>query len=192
MRKSVIILAVLGLLLCALAWFIRPVTEPRYQNGRVSFWIDYPGYTPSAMGFFPKADSNAIPYLVRGLRRKTTALQRARDIFYNVVPAPLKKHFRAPRAFNEVMVRASAAIVLGRIGTNSPPAIDGLIRVVKQEQSPMVKVYAIESLQKIGNGNAAVEKTIILAIQDPAPEVRDAAEDALRQLDPTAAKSLIR
>ena len=192
MRNRAWLCVALAAILGALAWGIWPAREPVYQGARVSFWIDLPGYDASQFGFFPKVDSNAIPFLVKALRRQTGSLPGIYAKAYNVSPAWLQRRLRAPREYSDWMVRANASELLGRVGTNSPAALTGLLRVLKQEKNAVVKVYAVESLQKIGAGNDAAETGIIEALHDKAPEVRDAAQDALRKLDPVKAKGLVK
>lgn len=194
MRKSVAIFILLAAVFSALAWSIWPRQEPRYQNWPASKWVDFPGYDSFYFGYFPKADSNAVPYLVAGLTRHNSPFDRIYKPIYTYSTPWLRKHLRLrpPRDFNDSLVRASAAQVLGRIGANSPAAISGLVRVLRHESKPLVKVNALESLQNIGKDNNAAKQAVIRALNDSAPEVRDAAEDALRHLDPAAAKSLIK
>jgi hypothetical protein len=191
-RHQFALLFLLAAFLVLLAWLVLQPREPVYRGKPVSYWIDRAGQDVPGADYFPKVDSNAIPYLVKALKRRTGPLPEIYSKIRTNSPAFVRRRLRVLLPVTAWKVRAGAAQVLGRIGTNSAPAISGLLRVLKEEDAALVRVSAVESLQNIGRGNDTVLKAIIAALQDKAPEVRDAAGDALWQLDPATAKTLLK
>ena len=189
-RNALVVLlaAVLGLL----AWVAFKPREPVYRGMPISYWIDRTGQEVPDAAFFPPVDSNAIPFLVKALKRTTGPVPGYYGTIRKHAPAFVRRHIHVPLPITPWKVRANAAQVLGQVGANSEPAISGLLRVLKEEDSALVRLYAVESLQKIGKGNDNVTQAVIAALKDKAPEVRDAAGDALWQLDPMAAKKMLK
>jgi hypothetical protein len=184
--------ALLTIIFGAVVWLLLQPPEPVYHGKPIGYWINLPGNTSDALGYFPKADSKAIPYLVHALRARNGVVTKFYAGSWAKAPQWMQQHLPTPVTLDAAMVRANAAQALGRLGTNSPSAISGLMRVLKEDDVSYVRVFAAESLQDIGKGNELVAKSMIEALHDRAPEVRDAASDALWQIDPTAAKAQLK
>lgn len=185
-------LAVVATFLGVAVWLGVPPREPIYQGRAISYWIDNAGRGFFETTYFPQVDSNAIPYLTSALRRHTGPLPGIYATVRLRSPAMIQKHLPNPTTPIDWLVRANAAEALGSVGTNSPPAVSGLLRALKTDNVAIVRLRAVEALQNVGHGNPEVVKAIIAALKDRAPEVRDAAGDALWRLEPITAKALLK
>lgn len=92
-----------------------------------------------------------------------------------------------------LLVRASACTVIGKIGLNHPEAIKGIIECAR-DSVWLVKVCAIRSIGKLHSdlimGSSEIGKVILEATEDGDPTVRQAALKILiERIDPNEKRS---
>lgn len=78
--------------------------------------------------------------------------------------------------------RQIAAALLGIAGTSDPEVVRGLVSVLTEKGDTVLRVYAIRSLEKIGDVDDEALKALQRLRQDPDKIVREAATTALARL----------
>ena len=130
------------------------------------------------------SDSNAVPFLIRALKRDRwlgAALYRTQvwPRFPDYLPFPPVKNSSAQYV---------AIHFLGQMGPMAKPAISSLIRVLKQDEEPTIRMKAAWALGKIGNGDSNVTAALTgTLLKDRDRSVRQTATNALLRLDPATA-----
>ncbi len=165
-----LVAAVVGLV-CWSPWELR---EPVYAGKPVSFWLTH----TNSMGWTPVLDSDAIPFLIKALRRDSwfgAAVYRKR--MWPRLPAAIKSHLPPPA--NPVF-RDRAASLLYWMGPTAEPAVPALIRALEQDDYYVVRNQAAAALGSIGKGDSNVVTALVGALRDK--PVRSAAISALRQI----------
>ena len=145
-------------------------SEPVYDGKPISFWLSgtpTPGKGPD---YKIARDTNAIPFLVKALN-------------YSLSDRAKNKH--TPGQPPEARGRSHAAMVLMHMGPLAEPAIPALTRAWKNDDDPMVRLYAVLALVGIGKGDRNVVMALSEALRDPL-RCR-LATNALLELDPEAA-----
>ncbi|HWW02988.1 MAG TPA: HEAT repeat domain-containing protein [Candidatus Acidoferrum sp.] len=191
MRKRVQI--ALAVLLVAVAgvtlWQVVREPEPAYQGRPVSYWIsrwgdiyapwnaDYPDYDRGPIGWLPAADSNAIPFLVKALKRRDGLLGRAYPRMWLGLPPWIRA--RLPRPILAGLVRVNAAFALGQMGAAGRPAVPALLQALRENKSRRETALLCLALGKIGKQEQAVKATLRATLSDKRPGVRSATADAL-------------
>jgi hypothetical protein len=129
-------------------------------------------------------DSNAVPFLVRTLKRDKwlgAAIYRKQvwPRFPDYLPFPPVKNSSA---------QIVAAHFLGQMGSMAKPAVPSLIRVLKEDEEPTIRMKAARALGNIGKGDSNVTAALTGAVlKDRDWGVRQTATNALLELDPEAA-----
>ncbi len=130
--------------------------EPVYDGKPISYWIDHPtNYYPTVGNFykggeFPKSvDARAVPYLIRALKRGEGPLQPKYNAAWWKFPAWMQKML--PYPYPSVIIRASAANELARLGPAAKPAIPALTAASTKDDDDRMRrtaAYALAELQK--------------------------------------------
>jgi hypothetical protein len=206
---------VLGILLAAaLGWAIwramRPrKAEPVYEGHPLTYWLApshaQPKISPSdlrsvgapgelltpALARRLQTDPSAVPFLVRALRRDSWAgaALHAQSVWPKLPPS-VKRHLPAPPV-DDREARRNAAILLAGMGSIAKPAIPALIRALKEEEYVDVRVFDAMALGYLGKGDKAAKAALKEATKDKASFVRQAATNALKNIDLDAAAQAV-
>ena len=150
-----LLVAAAGALLWWSPWEPR---EPVYEDRPVSYWISHPRSIleppPSLQG-----DSNAVPFLVEALKRDSwigAAIYRKQ--VWPRLPKGMQQHLPAPA--NRVDARETAVNYLRRMGPLAEPAIPALIRALKEDEEPHVRMNAVAALGSTGKASGIVIKAL--------------------------------
>lgn len=155
-----------------------PVPDPVYNGHPLSYWLR--SEIPNDLVL----DSNAVPYLVRGLKPDSPA-RKAYDRLWPHLPGWLRFHLPTP--VGPGLVRESSCILLAHAGTNAKPAIPDLIRVMREEND-MTRVMAALALGKIARSeDTNAIQALVAMTKDPDTNFEAIAEAALTTADPQAA-----
>jgi HEAT repeat protein len=154
-----------------------------YGNG--SIW-HYPG--DHARDALTKIGPAALPALRAALQSESrTVRRRAAEAIGNLgAPAATAKddllsNLQDPHR----EVRAAAAQAIGSIGDARPAAIDALILALNDPHLP-VRIAAAQSLASFGQASNAAIPALQKMLQDQLRSGRNAAQDALKRIHPTA------
>jgi len=184
MRKWVYIaLAVLLIILAGVsAWLGLREREPVYAGKPVSYWIArsgeyYVGSDFGRIGGFPRADSNAIPYLLKALERQDGLFGQAYFRTWDSLPYRIQRVM--PRPVNTEQMRFSTAMSLGNMGDVARPAIPALLRALREDKSEEVRGSSAWSLGRLGKEERTVISALTEALNDKAAFVRSQAAEAL-------------
>jgi hypothetical protein len=134
------------------------------------------------------SDSNAVPILVRALRRDSWVGQAYyRKWLWPKLPPRIKAHLPTPPADNW-QIRENSAGFLGGMGPFAKSSIPALARALREDDQIVVRQNAAWALGNLGNG----DKTAMAALTEAArkdiyPTVHWCASNALWRIDPEAA-----
>ena len=185
------IVAALG----AVMWLVLCPREPIYDGKPINYWINHPHTEHPFMNpgtkrfnsgevYFPKVDSNAVPFLIRALNRRDGRFNKAyRTLYYKMYPS-MRRLLPSPKpadAETDELIRLVAVVVLGRIGSDAKPAIPELIHVLKTDESDFVRTYAAILLVRFVKSDKTVSKALWEAMNDKDGDVRVIAAEALNQ-----------
>ena len=191
---------VVGLLLvAAVGWagwqaVRRGAPEPVYQGKPLSYWLTNYASPPRSL----MSDSNAVPFLIRALRRDSwigAAVYR-KQVWPNLPPS-MRRHLPAPA--DNAQVRYDAVVWLQMIehsgaesepGAERPtakPALPHLIRALKEDDNVSVRFQVAGALGDIGKGDSIVVPALTVALKDEDGRVRRKAASILLKLDPEEA-----
>jgi hypothetical protein len=179
-RSRIILVAAIVAALGLICWAVSPhppaVPDPVYAGHRLSYWVR------SEVRGDLVLDTNAVPYLVRGLKAAGPARKAYNRLWYHL-PAWLRP--RLPNPMDADLVRQTSCILLGGLGTKAKPAIPDLIRLMREDYDAG-RVMAALALGKIARSEdtAAVE-ALVAATKDPG--IGELAGSALITVDPEAA-----
>ena len=189
-KRVQIALAVLLVMLAGvITWQALRLREPVYAGKPVSYWIArsgeyYVGSDFGRIGGFPRADSNAIPYLLKALERQDGLFGQA--YFRRWIRLPYRIQRLLPKPVDAEQMRYSTAMSLGKMGAVARPAIPALLRAMKEDKSEQVRAFSAWSLGRLGNQERMVITALTEALNDKAPFVRQMAAEALRMSGPAA------
>jgi hypothetical protein len=204
--KNRLYLVLGGLLVAAVAalwvWAPGQPREPVYDGKPLSYWITlrYPliwvpeariingeSLDPSnpkvsAWARQVMSDSNAVPFLIRVLKRDSWfGAAFYRKWLWSKSPPSTKQRLPPPPADN-ALARTSAAMLLGGMGSIGKPAIPALIRAFKSEETVHVKAAEAEALGKLGKGDRFAAAALSGALTDKEWVVRIYAIQALTEV----------
>jgi HEAT repeat protein len=120
--------------------------EPVYSNEPLSTWMvrmNDPATAPHAAQVLRDMGPEALPTLVEALNVHSS---RAADVTYDFVA---KFHLAPQRVYDSPNIRATAAYLLGQMGTNAAPAVPDLIEALDDEDA-YVRIRATRALTQIG------------------------------------------
>ena len=191
MRKRFqIALAVLLLVLAGvIAWQVLRVPEPVYDGKPANYWIrrsgeTYEGSDFGRTGYFPKTDSNAIPYLVRALHRRESRFSKAYLRIWLRSPAWIKN--RSPTPVIAEQVRRSTAEALGRMRDTGKAAIPALCDALRDDESMDVRIWAAMSLGKLGKGDEQATMALFEVLANKDSPIQRYAAGALAEIGTSA------
>jgi HEAT repeat protein len=184
MRRKICIIAVaVGLpLLTAIVLLASMPKEPSYDGKPLSYWVNPPPNATSRNSRRQKLDSRALPFLILTLQRRDGWIQES-----YIKVAPRLPHWiqsSLPTSTPAWWFRSNAAALLGEMGTNSRPAIPGLIHVLEKDEHAWVRTLAAEALAKIDKSDERVKAALIEAAGDKDLGVRAEAINAIRPAAP--------
>ena len=180
-KKRRIQLAALAFaMLGGLVWLVMPSSEPVYNGKPVSYYIRNQPFT------IPRMDSNAVPYLVKGVETRDGAPSRAYSTLWNKLPLSLRSLFPAPVPAERVRFRAIAA--LSQMGGDAEPAIPALVHALRTDENDTVRALAATTLGNVGKNDKMATDALVDAFKgDKSSAVRPYAGRALQHIDPEAA-----
>jgi hypothetical protein len=169
--------------------------EPVYNGMPISCWMIQPRtrdfYILGPSLYEPPSsllrDSNAVPFLIRGLRRDSSlgATWYRKWVWANLPPL-IQRRLPQP-VENSTGTRTNAATLLGLMGPIAKPAIPALIQTLQQDDSPEVRQAAAAALGRPGYQDKIIAAALNQALQDTDARVRFSAAKALRSIDPEVA-----
>jgi HEAT repeat protein len=163
-----------GLIVIVLVWSGR-VREPVYEGRAVSEWsMDLisprPELRSNATVVLRAAGSNAVPALIRQLRRRDSVLKRPFIAVAPRLPISWRRSFlRFVRPFNPADERKAAAAAMSLVGTNAPVGV--LLRAMR-DRDPQVGSFAAVAL---GAAGGASVPGLIEALEDRDARIRSLA-----------------
>jgi hypothetical protein len=176
--------AVGALLVAALGWAtwqaVRPrppqVPEPVYNSKPLSYWLAHPA--PSHVDQAIIQDSNAIPFLIKALKRdRWIGAAFYRKQVWPKLPPSLQKHLPPPA--DDRIIRERTSYVLGLMRPLAKPAIPALIRALRDDGDLPVRYHAAIALGEVGEEDSNVVTALIEALNDEDTVVRRYAVRAL-------------
>jgi hypothetical protein len=192
-RSRILLVALLVVIPVGLAWVLIPSgpREPVYEGRPVNYWLRNPkipgtnATANSALPYWPKMDSKAVPFLARALETREGRWDRFYLQVWYRTPGWIGNHLPPP--VRAAVVRVGAANVLGTLGNDAKPAIPVLIRTLQEDENGGVRCGAVFALLKIGAGDEQVTEAVVAALKDKDPNVRFVTGQILKQIDPEAA-----
>jgi len=202
MRKGLRILSVALAFatLGAVAWVVLRPPMPIYAGKPLRDWIKIlnsisPGQDPPAA--WQELGPDEFTVLV-------SALEFRDSRFHNLYPdvhrrlwrkLPVSILRRLPRPMNTEDIAINALMLLKVMGERERKypidarlAVPVLIHLVKTDKSSVIRFMAASDLGLFGERNEAVTLTLIQALKDESPTVRNTAAAALKRIDPEAAR----
>ena len=171
--------------------------EPYYRGLPISFWINHLGdgipdsLTNQVWNSLEPTDPRTVPFLMKALKKRDGRLQVAYQDTWRRLPwlrLPTWVKRRLPTPLFAATARANAAFILGKIGVESRPAIPILLQLLKGDDDYQVRWMAADCLGKIAPNDKIIKSALTEALldNDRHPVVRNAARDALKQIDRNA------
>jgi hypothetical protein len=105
------------------------------------------------------ADSNAVPFLIKALKRDSwigAAVYR-KQVWPKLPPA-IQSHLPPPPPADIIWLRENAAKFLDRMGPMAEPAIPALIQALKEDDDLTVREFAAAALGNIGREGSTVTR----------------------------------
>lgn len=131
-------------------------------------------------------DSNAVPYLVQGLKTRDSAFRSAYNRAWPHFPDWLKRSAPAPTSVASARYRC--IWLLANLGTTARPAIPELVHVLREDDNANFRAAAASALGLIANGkDQPVVEALEAATKDTDANVRAAGGRVLSRIDPDAA-----
>lgn len=182
-RVIILALAVVAVLGGWIWWAVatrRPaVPDPVYDGHPLSYWIVLMKKFPDVV---PRIDSNAVPYLIEGVKRRDGPLQMAWIKLWGYSPDWFKR--RVPEPTSAATMRGMCSLQLHKLGIAARGAIPEVVRVLREDDVGRVRAEAANILGSIANGQdkPVVEALVAAATKDSDPGVRAGAADSLGQI----------
>jgi HEAT repeat protein len=178
-----------GLVVFLMVWGGR-VREPVYEGRAVSEWsLDLisprPELRSNATVVLREAGPDAVPALIRQLRRRDSVLKRPFIAVAPRLPVSWRRSFlRFVRPFNPADERKAAAAAMSLMGTNVP--VEPLLRALR-DRDPQVGSFSAVALGSIGGASVA---GLIEALEDREARIRSLACYGLGLMGPEAAAAV--
>ena len=163
--------------------------DPVYDGKQVSEWLRQPLLFDSVFGPVDvvdswnadvKFDSNALPYLVKALRKTDGPFHRPYATLFGKLSGRVQAHLPWPG--DAWILRANAALALGKMGQMAEPAVPVLIAMMKDEKVTSARICAAQALGEIGDNQPAVMDALQVAQIDTNMGVAVAAKEARARL----------
>jgi hypothetical protein len=179
--------------------------EPVYEVHPLGYWLTRRYNFPMGHGVIVTSsgpprdplptnllnDSNAVPFLIKALRRDSWVGQAYyRKWLWPKLPPRIKTHLPGPAADNP-KVRENAAGFLSRMGPMAEPSIPALCRALKEDESHSVRQMAVVALGYLGNGDRQASAALQMELQETNRTVRFLTMYALISIDPAAAANAL-
>jgi HEAT repeat protein len=119
--------------------------EPQLAGYPLSHWMNSmtdPSAAPQAVTVLSDIGPESVPALVEGLQTHSTELS---DFLHS---AAYRVNLAPPRNYDAPNIRATAAYLLGQLGSNAAPAVPSLMAALDDEDS-MVRLRARRALTQI-------------------------------------------
>ncbi len=172
-RRRARVWILLGLF--AFLWIIlRAVNRPEltYAEQPLSYWMERMGNERTAAhaaSVLNEMGPEAVPALVEALASQSSW---AKDLLYE---GAVRAHLAPPRTYDAPNIRATAAYLLGQMGSDAAPAAPALVNALGDEDS-LVRFKASRALSRIGLDAVT---PLIIALDSPESVVRYGAARAL-------------
>ncbi len=165
--------------------------EPVYDGKSISEWLKQPaigngGFFPDfeiLTPHFPHLESNALPYLLKTLRKTDGPIHKPYVALFARLPWSVRRHL--PQPWDAAGLRANAAFALGELGRSAEPAVPALITMTKKDEDAGARACAAQALGEIGDDRPAVMNALAAAQGDTNAWVGFAAQKARARLDHT-------
>ena len=188
------------------AWVPARPTETNYEGKPLSYWLTLgmalrvtddgglearysmpsPNSRSSVQGVIHLDDTNAIPFLVRALKRDSWFGARYyREWLWPKLPPVMQARLPppAPNSFVSYVRREDAALFLGSMGPLARPAVPALVNAANERGADdVLKMFAIWALSNIGTRDEATIAVLAKGLNLPAVELRVYAANRLRDL----------
>jgi hypothetical protein len=135
-----------------------------------------------------ETDTNALPVFIGALGVHEGPVRKALCRLWAKLPDRIK--WRVPVPFNAEQVRAKAVQAIGRMGEGyAKPAIPALITVLRKDESPLVREFAVNALARLSQFrlDRDVMDAWVQAAHDEDPRVRWFAAQILKREAPALA-----
>jgi hypothetical protein len=156
----------------AFVWlvFLRSPDEPTYQGKTVRELVwDYAktnqqGFHPPPTVPIQQMGPRAVPLLVTELKRQNPATHKLQFRVWGAAPAWVRERMRNPYDVADAyIVRESAAITLGSLGSEARTAIPDL-RVALSDSTPHVRLHAAFAIWQIDHALATEVVPILMEL----------------------------
>lgn len=195
--------------LAGMIWGMRAPkdTRPSYLGKPFGFWIRSLSPGVSVKGGFEslefvvntnvaqydwrmkwETDTNALPVFITALEVHSGPVRNALCGLWAKLPDRIK--WRVPVPFNADVVRAKAVNAIRQMGAGyARPAIPALIAILRKDESPLVRQFAVDALAKLSESrlDRDVMDAWAQATHDEDPSVRWIAARILKREAPVFA-----
>lgn len=144
-RRRLWVLLIIFIALWYILWEFNR-REPVYSNEPLSTWMvrmNDPATAAHAAKVLRDMGPEALPTLIDALNVRSS---RTADATYDFVA---KLNLAPQRVYDSPNIRATAAYLLGQMGTNAAPAVPDLIEALDDEDA-YVRIRATRALSQIG------------------------------------------
>lgn len=202
MRKAhrILVIALAAGVLGGAGWLILYPGEPLYAGKPLHFWMETldsvsPGFPPPEP--WDELGSGEIPVLIKALEirdsRWHNIYPRMHRAIWRRLPVSILR--RLPRPLDTENIAINALLLIypknDEYRTNAAvfrPAIPVLVHLVRTDKSGPIRMMAAAELGFIGAKDEVVTATLVEALNDNSQAVRINATEALRRIDPEAAR----
>jgi hypothetical protein len=219
MKKRFYLICTLMLVAAALGllwWWPWEQREPVYDGKPLSYWMYRPltrrgiNYAITDTTLYVAApmrnrwpqdtcgplancltDTNALPFLIRELSKGADNWKGGKYYrlwLWSKLPEPVRGHLPTPYYNRHGQI--NAIILLGQIGSIAKASIPALIRVLKQDENPVVREWAAGALGRVGAGDTLAVAALTEALKEANPSVRGYAVLVLGQIGSPAKTSI--
>ena len=158
--------------LWSVVWNLSRPREPLYDGKSVSYWLGAarPQVNTIRAGLtwvpleFPKADSNAVPVLIKALKTKERKINPIYLWIWRTSPTWLQMRLRVQ--LPDWIIRMRAVDWLRDLGEQARPAIPALIQVMQNDTNIDVRMQVPRALAAIDINDPVVHAALTKAAND--------------------------
>ena len=179
MNKRKTIIAVILVVVVGVGLLSLLPQEPTYQGRSLESWVDDVDKNPhdqAAVDGLHKLLPVALPYYVKQLKKRDTALAKAYEAIWSKLPEIIASHL--PKGLPADTIRLNAILILKYVGSDARAAAPDLIQAFKDEDEG-VRQCAVESFAQIKPDGRTAIPALIAALADPFIGVRRMAAESL-------------